>query len=98
MLDPQHFVHPFVGQRAVLLGGSGHQLAERLVATCPRLKVLFMSGYVDEVIFPPSVLDPSVHYLQKPITPGALLQKVRRAIAAPGASPPAGTGLRASEA
>ncbi len=39
-----------------------------------------MSGYTDDPMFHDSSLEPGVHYLQKPITPISLLQKVRTAI------------------
>ncbi|MCC6750365.1 MAG: PAS domain S-box protein [Deltaproteobacteria bacterium] len=59
---------------------SGKQLAERLRAARPGLKVLYMSGYSDEVIAHHGVLEPGVLLLEKPLSGPALEQKVREAL------------------
>jgi CheY-like chemotaxis protein len=55
----------------------GQQLAERLLARTPALKVLFISGYTDSVLTRDGVLKPGMTLLQKPFTPGQLVQRVR---------------------
>ena len=64
----------------VLPLASGRQIAERLRAKRPELKVLFMSGYTDEAVLQHGVLDSGVAYLQKPLTPTALTRRVREVL------------------
>jgi len=58
----------------------GRELADRLRAVKPGLKVLFMSGYVDDPVILKAVQDAAVPFLEKPFTREALAKKVRDAI------------------
>jgi PAS domain S-box-containing protein len=56
----------------------GKALADRLKATYPNLKVLYMSGYTDNAIVRHGILEPEVSFLQKPFAPNVLIRKVRQ--------------------
>lgn len=61
----------------VMPGMGGRVLAERMSEVLPNLKVLFMSGYTDDAIVHHGVLEAGLSFYQKPVTPQALLQRVR---------------------
>ncbi len=56
---------------------SGRQLAARFLEQRPGTPVLYMSGYADDKLGRHGVLDPDVELIQKPLTPDALLRRVR---------------------
>jgi CheY-like chemotaxis protein len=59
---------------------SGRELAKRLTAARPAMRVLYMSGYTDDAIVNQGVLEPGMALLQKPFTPDALAGKVREVL------------------
>jgi PAS domain S-box-containing protein len=62
----------------VMPGMNGRDLMEKLSATQPRMKSLFMSGYTADVIAQHGALEAELHFLQKPFTIHSLLEKVRQ--------------------
>jgi two-component system, cell cycle sensor histidine kinase and response regulator CckA len=62
---------------------NGRDLAKQLPSFSPVLKCLFISGYSAEVIAHNGVLDPGVHFIQKPFSPNALAIQVRTMLDAP---------------
>ena len=63
----------------------GRTVAERISKERPGIRVLFVSGYTDDAIVRHGVLEPGVHYLEKPFTPDALAKKVRHVLDTAGA-------------
>ncbi len=59
---------------------SGSELAARLVALRPGLKVLFMSGYTSEVLGRHGAVGPAIQLIEKPFTRQALAQRMRQVL------------------
>ena len=56
---------------------SGAELAKRLSAKNPRMKVLFMSGYIGDDIVRLGIQQTEVPFLQKPFAPLTLVRRIR---------------------
>jgi predicted ATPase/signal transduction histidine kinase/CheY-like chemotaxis protein len=59
---------------------TGPELAERIVAARPGIRLLFMSGYTETPILRHGLGDYQLDFLQKPFTPRALAECVRRVL------------------
>ena len=70
----------------IMPGMNGRELANLLASECPRLRVLYMSGYTDAAIAHQGILPPGTAFLSKPFTPDALARKVREVLDAPAPS------------
>jgi PAS domain S-box-containing protein len=64
----------------VMPGMNGSELATQLVLHNPDLKVLFTSGYTEDVISHHGVLAEGVCFIGKPYTPSSLAKKVREVL------------------
>ena len=61
----------------VMPGMDGWMLAERISALRPGLKVIYTSGYTDDVVGARRVIEAGAAYLPKPFTPAVLSAKIR---------------------
>ncbi len=59
---------------------NGKELYEQVSRRCPGLKVIYMSGYTENVIAYHGVLDPEVHFIQKPFSIKDLAAKIREVL------------------
>jgi len=61
----------------IMPGVSGRELARRITARHPKMRVLYMSGYTHNVIADSGTLETGIAFLQKPFSPATLVEKVR---------------------
>ncbi|MGD0211001.1 MAG: PAS domain S-box protein, partial [Desulfomonilia bacterium] len=61
----------------IMPGMNGRELFEKLKSSYPELKVIFMSGYTDDVIAHHGILEEGMHFIQKPFSINLLTDKVR---------------------
>ncbi len=61
----------------VMPGMNGRELAEKVLAEYPDTKVLFTSGYTEDVVLLHGVVDRDFDFIAKPYTPQTLSTKVR---------------------
>jgi two-component system, cell cycle sensor histidine kinase and response regulator CckA len=82
----------------VMPGLNGRQVVEKIRALYPAMRVLYISGYPEDVIAHKGVLDPGIDFLEKSSVHTDITRKVRevldrpaaRADQAPAAAEPAG--------
>lgn len=61
----------------IMPGMSGRQLAENILSKRPQTKIVYMTGYTDDMVVQHKVLEPGVKLLQKPFGRVDLALKVR---------------------
>ena len=59
---------------------SGPDLAERILAIRPHMRVLFMSGCTDSEVVRVKILDRALGFLPKPFTSDSLLERVQKVL------------------
>ena len=59
---------------------NGKELLTKVEEICPHIRVLYMSGYTDDIIAQRGVLDESARFIEKPFTVQGLATKVRAAL------------------
>jgi len=65
----------------IMPGGiSGRELGKRLLAEKPDLKIIYCSGYTDEVLGSKSPLRNDDNFIEKPFEMGAFLDKIRNCL------------------
>jgi CheY-like chemotaxis protein len=64
----------------VLRGMGGRELADAARRIRPDLRVLFVSGYTDDVVLQHRLVADEVHFLAKPYSPDELVQRVREVL------------------
>ncbi len=64
----------------VMPGMNGRELAERLLTLHPETKVLYTSGYTENVIVHHGVLEENLHFIGKPYSLQSLSKKIRETL------------------
>jgi two-component system, cell cycle sensor histidine kinase and response regulator CckA len=70
----------------VMPGMNGRELAEQMAAERPDLRVLFASGYTDNVIVHHGLVDARLSFIAKPFTMQSLASKLREVLDPPAAA------------
>ncbi len=70
----------------MLPGGRGPELYARLRVQYPALRVVFMSGYIEEGVLEDTQLDPAMRFMQKPFLAETLLSNVATLLDSAGSS------------
>lgn len=65
-------------------GMNGRELAERMQARHPALRVLYTSGYTADIIGRHGMLEPGVDFLPKPYIPAELARRIRASLESSG--------------
>jgi PAS domain S-box-containing protein len=64
----------------VMPGTSGRELAVRVMRRRPGIRVLYMSGYTENVITSGGMLEEGLAFLQKPFSPAVLVRRIQEVL------------------
>src|SRR3989337_2981858 len=64
----------------IMPGMNGRQLAEHLASRYQEMRVIYTSGYTDNVVVSHGVLQPGTAFIEKPFMREALLTKIREVL------------------
>lgn len=78
----------------VLSGKSGREIAKEFLELRPGIRVIYMSGYTDDVLMRAELEKTQARFLGKPFTSEALIRMVRAALGASPAAQPASDPVR----
>ena len=67
----------------VMPGMNGHELYGMISKSCPGMKVIFMSGYIDSELADIRLTVNNLAFLQKPVSADDLVKKVREVLDSP---------------
>lgn len=68
----------------VMPGMDGAELAARVLQTRPGVKVMYMSGYTDDVLMRTGALQAGTSFIRKPLKPETLIARIREVLDAKG--------------
>ena len=71
----------------VMPGMSGPELARQALRLRPTLRVLYMSGYTDDVVLQHGMLESTASFIGKPFTPEAIVKQVQEILSTPPPTP-----------
>jgi two-component system, cell cycle sensor histidine kinase and response regulator CckA len=75
--DRQGSVNLVITDMVMPAGMNGRELADRLKAARPQLKIIYTSGYADDTLADGSALRASTDFLEKPYRMQEVLRKIR---------------------
>jgi PAS domain S-box-containing protein len=81
----------------IMPGMNGRELAQRISEIRPNVKVLYMSGYTENVIGHNGIMEPGVRLLQKPFNLRDLRQKVREVLDATPTPPEVAMSMQSAD-